>query len=131
MEESTKRNKNDYIENDTAAMMTAMVWALRSKDPSTQVGAVFLNEEGRVICFEARAVANSKNYLLIKKDALLDYLKKHHKKILWYVLGEKNIIGIHDHQSVPNLPMWLVINGTYTLDDTGRITGSLRTSHER
>ena len=49
MEESTKRNKNDYIENDTAAMMTAMVWALRSKDPSTQVGAVFLNEEGRVI----------------------------------------------------------------------------------
>lgn len=92
---------------------------------------VYLNEEGKVICFEARAVANSKNYLLIKKDALLDYLKKHHKKILWYVLGEKNIIGIHDYQSVPNLPMWLVINGTYTLDDTGRITGSLRTSHER
>ncbi len=92
---------------------------------------VFQNEEGEVICFDAIAVAKSKNYLLVKKDALLNYLKKHHKKILWYVLGEKNIIGIHNYQSIPNLPMWLVISGTYTLDDTGRITGSLRTSHER
>lgn len=92
---------------------------------------VYLNEEGKEICFEAKAVANSKNYLLVKKDALLNFLKTYHKKILWYVLGEKNIIGIHNYQSIPNLPMWLVISGTYTLDDTGRITGSLRTSHER
>lgn len=92
---------------------------------------MYLNEEGKIICFEARAIADSKNYLLVKKDVLLDYLKKNHKKILWYVLGEKNIIGIHNYQSVPNLPMWLVISGTYTLDDTGRITGSLKTSHER
>jgi hypothetical protein len=88
---------------------------------------VYLNEEGKKICFEARVVANSKNYLLVKKDALLDYLKTYHKKILWYVLGEKNIIGIHNYQSVPNLPMWLVVNGTYTLDETEKVVGCLRT----
>lgn len=92
---------------------------------------VYLNEEGKVICFDARAVAKSKNYLLIRKNTLLDYLRTHRKKILWYVLGEKNIIGLHDYKNIPNLPMWLVISGTYTLDDSGRVVGSLRTSHEK
>ena len=92
---------------------------------------VYLNEEGKVICFDARAVAKSKNYLLIRKNTLLDYLRTHRKKILWYVLGEKNIIGLHDYKNTPNLPMWLVISGTYTLDDSGRVVGSLRTSHEK
>ena len=90
---------------------------------------VYLNEEGKVVCFDARAVAKSKNYLLVRKNALLDYLKTHHKKLLWYVLGEKNIIGIHNYQSTPNLPMWLVVNGTYTLDETGKVVGRMRTLH--
>ncbi len=85
-----------------------------------------------MICFDARAVMQqSKNYLMVQKEALLDYLKKHHKKIMWYVLGEKNIIGIHNYQTVPNLPMWLVISGTYTLDENGRVVGTLRTCHEK
>jgi hypothetical protein len=90
---------------------------------------VFLNEEGKVVCFDAGAIEKSKTYLLVRKEALLDYLKKHHKKILWYVLGEKNIIGIYNYQSVSNLPTWLVISGTYTLDENGKVIGSLRTSH--
>lgn len=67
----------------------------------------------------------------MRKNALMDYLIRHHKRNMWYVLGEKNIIGLHDYQSVPNLPMWPVISGTYTLDDIGRIIGCLRTSYER
>lgn len=90
---------------------------------------VFLNEKGKVVCFDAGAIEKSKTYLLVRKEALLDYLKEHHKKILWYVLGEKNIIGIYNYQSVPNLPTWLVISGTYTLDENGKVVGSLRTSH--
>jgi len=92
---------------------------------------VFMNEKGEVICFDAGAVEKSKTYLLIRKEALMDYLKKHHKKIMWYVLGEKNIIGIHNYRSVPNLPMWLIVSGTYTLDESGRVVGSLRCCHER
>lgn len=92
---------------------------------------IFLNEKGKVICFDAGVVEKSKNYLLVRKDALLDYLKTHHKKILWYVLGEKNIIGLHSYNNIPNLPMWLVVSGTYTLDEEGKVTGCMRTSHER
>ena len=92
---------------------------------------VFMDEEGKTICFDEGAVEKTSTNLLVRKDALMDFLARHHKRIIWYVLGEKNIIGLHNYQSMPNLPMWLVISGTYTLDDTGRITGSLRTSHER
>ena len=92
---------------------------------------VFIDEEGKVICFDEGAVEESRTSLLVRKDALMDYLAKHHKRIMWYVLGEKNIIGIHNYQSVPNLPMWLVVSGTYTLDDNGKVVGGLRTCHEK
>lgn len=92
---------------------------------------VFVDGKGSIICFDAGAIEKSRTYLLIRKEALVDYLKKHHKKILWYVLGEKNIIGLHNYRNVTELPMWLVVSGTYTLDDTGRVVGSLRCCHER
>lgn len=41
--------RNDRLDNDMVCMATAVLWAARSKDPSSQVGAVFVNEEGRVI----------------------------------------------------------------------------------
>ncbi len=88
---------------------------------------VFLNHEGKVICFDAGAIEKSKTYFLVRKESLMEYLKAHHKTIMWYVLGEKNIIGLHNYQSVPNLSMWLVVNGTYTLDENGKVVGSLRT----
>ena len=97
----------------------------------TEEEGVFHNEAGKVVCFDTATVDRSGNYLLVRKDALMDYLKTHHKKIIWYVLGEKNIIGLHSYRGVPNLPMWLVISGTYTLDEKGKVIGRLRTSHER
>ena len=92
---------------------------------------VFKNEEGKVICFDAGAIEKSETYLLVRKGALLDYLKENHKKIMWYVLGEKNVIGIHNYNSVPRLPMWLIVSGTYTMDESGRVVGSLRCCHEK
>lgn len=86
---------------------------------------VFHNEAGKIICFDTVTIEKSGSNLLVRKDALLDYLKTHHKKIMWYVLGEKNIIGPHGYRGL------LVISGTYTLDETGKVTGRLRTSHER
>ena len=90
----------------------------------------FLDEVGKALCFDAAAIEKSRNYLLIRKKALMDYLKTHHKKIIWYILGEKNIIGLHNYQNL-HLPMWLVVSGTYTLDENGRLVGSLRCSHEK
>ena len=92
---------------------------------------VFLNEDGTLLCFDAGAVEKSQNYLLVRKDILLDYLRAHHKKIMWYVLGEKNIIGLHNYNKWPDLPMWLVVSGTYTLNEEGEVVGNIKTSHDR
>lgn len=91
----------------------------------------FLNEEGEMICFDAKVIDSSQNYLLIRKDAILDYLKTHHKKIMWYVYGEKNIIGLHNYLGTSNFPMWLAVSGVYALDEEGKVTGSIKVSHEK
>ena len=41
--------RKDYIPADVVCMATAVLWSKRSKDPSTQVGACFVNEAGRII----------------------------------------------------------------------------------
>ena len=90
---------------------------------------VYLNEEGEIICFSASFISESKKYLLVRKTALLDYLKTYHKKILWRIYGEKNIIGFPNHKSVPKITMWPVMSGTYTLDDNGKVVGCMKTTY--
>lgn len=94
----------------------------------TDKQGIFSDDNGKVVCFDTSEVEKSKKYLLIRKDALLSYLKDNHKRILWYVLGERNIIGLHNYPE--NFPSWLVISGNYTLSGDGEVTGSLRTSHK-
>lgn len=49
MKEYLGGKREETLTNDESSMLTAMIWALKSKDPSTQVGSCFVNEEGRVI----------------------------------------------------------------------------------
>lgn len=49
LEEYLGGKRNSTISNDEACMLSALVWSAKSKDPSTQVGVCFVNEEGRVI----------------------------------------------------------------------------------
>ena len=39
--------RKDTFNNHEAAMACAVIWSLKSKDPSTQVGACIINNEGR------------------------------------------------------------------------------------
>ena len=51
--------RTDRIDNDMACMATAVLWAARSKDPSSQVGAVFVNEHGRIISIGYNGAPNN------------------------------------------------------------------------
>lgn len=53
----------------------------------------FLNSDDEVVCFAANIYNNSKSYLLIKKGPFFKYLEENGLKIIWTVLGEKQIIG--------------------------------------
>ena len=45
----TGNMRKDRLDNDLVCMATAVLWAGRSKDPSSQVGACYVNEDGRII----------------------------------------------------------------------------------
>lgn len=41
--------REETITNHEASMLTAISWSLKSKDPSTQVGACIIHEDGRLL----------------------------------------------------------------------------------
>ncbi|WP_461639191.1 AVAST type 2 anti-phage system protein Avs2 [Labilibaculum euxinus] len=65
-------------------------------------------------CFAANVYHDSKSYLLVKKEPFLKFLKDNNLKIVWTVLGEKQIIGGRPFGK--NYPGRLEINGAYYFD---------------
>lgn len=53
----------------------------------------FVNSNNELICFDTNVYHNSKSNFLIKKKPFLDYLQENKLKIVWTILGEKQIIG--------------------------------------
>lgn len=89
---------------------------------------VFLDINDKTTIFDGAAIESCPACLLVKKKALLDYLQTNHKRILWNIIGEKNIIGLHDYANVPS---WLYMSGCYKLDGNNKVTGHLNTTRNR
>lgn len=53
----------------------------------------FVNSRNELICLDSSVHHNSKAYFLIKKKPFLEYLQENKLKIVWTILGEKQIIG--------------------------------------
>ena len=82
----------------------------------------FLNSDDKLVCFDTNTNHNSKSYFLIKKEPFLEYLKENQLKIVWTILGEKQILGGRMFNS--NDIGILEFSGAYYLDDN-KITGKL------
>lgn len=61
MEEYLGGKREKTLTNDESSMLTAVIWALKSKDPSTQVGACIVNEDGRVLTTSYNGTPNNWN----------------------------------------------------------------------
>jgi len=81
----------------------------------------FTDENGNVLCFAPSVYNDSKSYLLIKKQPFLNYLKENKLKIIWTVLGEKNIVGGHSNRD--EYHGRLEISGAFYLTDYEKIDG--------
>ena len=53
----------------------------------------FIDYSKVVQCFAPNVYNDSKSYLLVRKRSFLKFLNKNNLKIVWTVLGEKQIIG--------------------------------------
>lgn len=76
--------------------------------------------DGKLLCFDASVNHNCHSCLLVRKDALINYLHSNHKRIFWILIGEKNYKG-----SFIRSNEWLELSGIYNLDPAGEVVGSM------
>ena len=86
----------------------------------TDIDGELADSDGKLICFDTSANHNSHGYFLVRKDALMSYLQTHHRRILWVMIGEKNLMG----SFVPHSE-WLELTGCYYFDQKDGIKGSM------
>lgn len=87
--------------------------------------AEFTDKNNNIVCFSPSVYSDSKSYLLVKKKEFVEFLQEHKLKIVWTILGEKNIIGGHSDGGEYNGR--LDINGVYYMNDNDALTGSVST----
>jgi hypothetical protein len=86
----------------------------------------FIDKSEVVQCFATNVHHDSKSYLLIRKQSFLKFLDENQLKIVWTILGEKQVIGWRSFGA--DYLGRLEISGTYYLDNSNLI-GTLRTKH--
>lgn len=91
----------------------------------SKIEGEFVDEEGSLICFDPSVNNSSLSYLLIKKKPFLEFLKQNHLRILWTVIGEKNIVG--GSFSRDRFIGRLGISGAYYLDENDNVDGKVIT----
>jgi len=84
----------------------------------------FIDNSEVIQCFAPNVYYNSKSYLLVRKDSFLKFLNENKLKIVWTVLGEKQIIGGRSFDD--NYIGRLEISGAYYFDNSDLI-GRLNT----
>jgi len=74
----------------------------------------FIDSSKVVQCFAPNVYYNSKSYLLVRKNSFLKFLNENNLKVVWTVLGEKQIIGGRSFET--DYPGRLEISGAYYFD---------------
>ncbi|MGQ1788520.1 AVAST type 2 anti-phage system protein Avs2 [Saccharicrinis sp. GN24d3] len=86
----------------------------------------FIDKSKVIQCFSSNVYHNSKSYLLVRKDSFLKFLNENKLKIVWTVLGEKQIIGGRSFSA--NYPGRLEISGAYYFDQE-ELKGEINTEN--
>lgn len=113
----------DYSKQDTLSYLKPSRQLFEGMDMRySDTDGELLDADGNLLCFDACANHNSHEYLLVRKDTFVRYLQSNHKKIVWALIGEKNLMG-----SMITHSEWLDISGTYYLDSDNELKGSMAT----
>jgi len=80
------------------------------------------SENGNLICFDSSEGNQGHSCLFFKRSVLKEFLEKHNYKMIWTVLGEKNIIGGHDRD---NYGRWPIVSGIYSIEND-EIVGTMK-----
>jgi hypothetical protein len=84
----------------------------------------FIDDSELVQCFAPNVYNDSKSYLLVRKGPFLKFLNDNKLKIVWTILGEKQITGVRSLETEFNGR--LEINGAYYLENE-KLNGVIHT----
>lgn len=94
---------------------SAFVYKSMGLKPTRNVSE-FVNDKEQLCCFSPSIANQREAYLLVNKRLFLEYLKSKKLKVIWTILGEKNIIGGHSSKEYSGR---LEISGAYRLNEQG------------
>ena len=86
----------------------------------------FVNSNKEVICFDPSVYSDSKQFLLVRKNEFLNYLDKHNLKIVWTMIGEKQITGGRMAERREGNYNLMEMTGSFKLEDD-TIVGDVKT----
>lgn len=86
----------------------------------------FKDNSDVVQCFAPNVYHDSKSYLLVRKGSFFKFLNENKLKVVWTILGEKQIIGGRSFGD--DYSGRLEISGAYYFDNSN-LVGTLRTKH--
>jgi hypothetical protein len=88
-------------------------------------GACFCDHRGEVIAFDPSVTTSGPSALLVRKEALVEFLNNQGYDILWVILGEKAVVG--GSMSGAEWPGKLQLYGVYSGLE-GKVHGSVATT---
>lgn len=83
----------------------------------------FVDSSDRIVAFDPSVEHKCYQYCMIRKDALCTYLNQHNLRLIWAVIGEKQVIGGNRDEFVGRLEM----SGVFALTQNQKIEGNLTT----
>jgi hypothetical protein len=111
----------DYENQPSYLVPREFMYIKMQLQPSKNIGE-WLNTKGEIICFDPSTRQGEISCLIIKKNALIEFLKANSLKIFWVCLGEKQIYGDFIHRI--EIKRWLELSGVFSLEKN-RVAGSM------
>jgi hypothetical protein len=81
----------------------------------------FIDDNDEIVAFDPSVEHKCYQYCLIRKDVLCAYLKQHNLRLIWIVIGEKQVIGGNRNAFIGRLKM----SGLFTLTQSQSLEGKV------
>lgn len=86
----------------------------------------FMDESGHLICFDASVYNDSKQFLLIKKEEFSKFLEDENLKVVWTIIGEKQILGKRFTPESKNRFHNMEFSGFFKLNEYQDVKGDIK-----
>lgn len=118
-------SENDYSKTEALSYSrpSKLIFDGMGMVPSDRDG-IWNDNAGNVVCFNPSVWHGKRECILVRKDAFLKFLNDNKLRVVWTVIGEKNIIRDYTRSSLYDP---IELSGCYYLDENNDVDGNYKT----